>query len=48
MFDESVDALMALGYKQRDAEKMIRGSIGDSKDASEAIRKALQNSIKPK
>jgi len=48
IFDESVDALMALGYKQKDAEKMIRGSIGDSKDASEAIRKALQNSIKTK
>ena len=46
IFDESVDALMALGYKQRDAEKMIRGSIGDSKDVSEAIRKALQSSIK--
>ena len=48
IFDESVDALMALGYKQRDAEKMIRGSIDDSKNASEAIRKALQNSIKAK
>ena len=48
IFDESVDALMALGYKQRDAEKMIRGSIEDSKNASEAIRKALQNSIKAK
>ncbi len=48
IFDESVDALMALGYKQKDAEKMIRGSIGDSKDASQAIRKALQNSIKSK
>jgi Holliday junction DNA helicase RuvA len=48
MFDESVGALMALGYKQRDAEKMIRGSIEDSKDASEAIRKALQNSIRSK
>ena len=48
IFDESVDALMALGYKQKDAEKMIRGSIGDSKDASEAIRKALQSSIKTK
>ena len=48
IFDESVDALMALGYKQKDAEKMIRGSIGDSKDASQAIRKALQNSIKAK
>lgn len=48
IFDESVDALMALGYKQRDAEKMIRGSIEDSKNVSEAIRKALQNSIKVK
>ncbi len=48
MFDESVDALMALGYKQKDAEKMIRGSITDAKDVSEAIRKALQNSIKSK
>ena len=48
IFDESVDALMALGYKQKDAEKMIRGSIGDSKDASQAIRKALQNTIKTK
>jgi Holliday junction DNA helicase RuvA len=48
IFDESVDALIALGYKQKDAEKMIRGSIGDSKNASQAIRKALQNSIKAK
>ena len=48
IFDESVDALMALGYKQKDAEKMIRGSIGDSKDASQGIRKALQNTIKTK
>jgi Holliday junction DNA helicase RuvA len=48
IFDESVDALIALGYKQRDAEKMIRGSIEDSKNVSEAIRKALQNSIKVK
>lgn len=48
VYDESVDALMTLGYKQKDAEKMIRSSIGDAKNASEAIRKALQNSIKSK
>ena len=48
IFNESVDALLALGYKQKDAEKMIRGSIGDAKTAAEAIRKALQGSIKSK
>ncbi|MED7788804.1 Holliday junction branch migration protein RuvA [Francisella sp. 19X1-34] len=48
IFNESVDALLALGYKQKDAEKMIRSSIGDAKTAAEAIRKALQGSIKSK
>ncbi|ASG68162.1 Holliday junction ATP-dependent DNA helicase RuvA [Francisella halioticida] len=48
IFNESVDALLALGYKQKDAEKMIRGSISDAKTAAEAIRKALQGSIKSK
>lgn len=48
IFNESVDALLALGYKQKDAEKMIRGSIGDAKTAAEAIRKALQGSIRSK
>ncbi|API86609.1 Holliday junction branch migration protein RuvA [Francisella uliginis] len=48
IFNESVDALLALGYKQKDAEKMIRGSIGDAKTPAEAIRKALQGSIKSK
>lgn len=48
IFNESVDALLALGYKQKDAEKMIRSSIGDAKTPAEAIRKALQGSIKSK
>ncbi|MCL4120043.1 UNVERIFIED_CONTAM: hypothetical protein GTU68_041267 [Idotea baltica] len=48
VFNESVDALMALGYKQKDAEKMIRTTIGDSKNASQAIKKALQSTIKSK
>lgn len=48
IFSESVNALLALGYKQKDAEKMIRGSIGEASTAAEAIRKALQGSIKSK
>lgn len=48
IFNESVDALVALGYKQKDAQKMIRGSIGDATTAAQAIRKALQGSIKSK
>lgn len=48
IFSESVDALLALGYKQKDAEKMIRGTIGESTTAAEAIRKALQGSIRSK
>lgn len=48
IFNESIDALMALGYKQKDAEKMITTTIGDSKNASQAIKKALQNTIKSK
>jgi Holliday junction DNA helicase RuvA len=48
MFNESVDALLALGYKQKEAEKMIRSTIGDAQTAAEAIRKALQGSIKSK
>lgn len=48
IFSESVDALLALGYKQKDAEKMIRSTIGEANTAAEAIRKALQGSIKSK
>ena len=48
IFNESVDGLMALGYKQRDAEKMIRSTIKDSKNSSEAIKNALRGSIKSK
>lgn len=48
IFSESVDALMALGYKQKDAEKMIRSTIGEASSSAEAIRKALQGSIKSK
>ncbi|AIT10235.1 ATP-dependent DNA helicase RuvA [Candidatus Francisella endociliophora] len=48
IFSESVDALLALGYKQKDAEKMIRSTIGEASSAAEAIRKALQGSIKSK
>ncbi|ORM38676.1 Holliday junction ATP-dependent DNA helicase RuvA [Francisella endosymbiont of Ornithodoros moubata] len=48
IFNESVDALLALGYKQKDAEKMARSAIGDATTAAEVIRKALQGSIKSK
>ena len=48
IFNESVDALLALGYKKKDAEKMVRSTIDNAKNASEAIRKALQGSIKLK
>ncbi|MFV9931117.1 MAG: Holliday junction branch migration protein RuvA [Francisella endosymbiont of Hyalomma asiaticum] len=48
IFNESVDALLALGYKQKDAEKMARSAMGDATTATEVIRKALQGSIKSK
>ncbi len=48
MFNEATDALLVLGYKQKEAEKMIRGVINDSKNVEDAIRKALQGSIKSK
>ncbi|ABO46886.1 Holliday junction branch migration protein RuvA [Francisella tularensis] len=48
IFNESVDALLALGYKQKDAEKMARSAMGDATTAAEVIRKALQGSIKSK
>ncbi|MFV9972526.1 MAG: Holliday junction branch migration protein RuvA [Francisella endosymbiont of Hyalomma asiaticum] len=48
IFNESVDALLALGYKQKDAEKMARSAMGDATIAAEVIRKALQGSIKSK
>ena len=48
IFNESVDALIALGYKKKDAEKMVRSTIDNAKNASEAIRKALQSSLRGK
>ncbi|MWZ38984.1 Holliday junction branch migration protein RuvA [Francisella tularensis] len=48
IFNESVDALLALGYKQKDAEKMSRSAMGDATTAAEVIRKALQGSIRSK
>ncbi|WP_160459329.1 Holliday junction branch migration protein RuvA [Francisella tularensis] len=48
IFNESIDALLALGYKQKDAEKMARSAMGDATTAAEVIRKALQGSIKSK
>ncbi|AZP07967.1 Holliday junction branch migration protein RuvA [Francisella tularensis] len=48
IFNESVDALLALGYKQKYAEKMARSAMGDATTAAEVIRKALQGSIKSK
>ena len=48
IFNESVDALLALGYKQKDAEKMVRFAMGDATTAAEVIRKALQGSIRSK
>ncbi|OEZ33251.1 Holliday junction ATP-dependent DNA helicase RuvA [Francisella endosymbiont of Amblyomma maculatum] len=48
IFNESVDALSALGYKQKDAEKMARSAMGDATTTAEVIRKALQGSIKSK
>ncbi|QIV96003.1 Holliday junction branch migration protein RuvA [Allofrancisella inopinata] len=48
IFNEAVDALLALGYKQKDAEKMVRSSLVDTSDVSEVIRKALQNTIRSK
>jgi len=48
IFNEAVDALLALGYKSKEAEKMIRSVINDSKNVEDVIRKALQGSIKSK
>ena len=48
IFNESVDALLALGYKQKDAEKMASFAMGDATTAAEVIRKALQGLIKSK
>ena len=48
IFNESVDALLALGYKQKDAEKMARSAMGNATTAAEVIRKALQESIRSK
>ena len=48
MFNEAVDALMALGYKSKEAEKMVRSVINDCKSVEDVIRKALQSSIKSK
>ena len=48
IFNEAVDALLALGYKSKEAEKMIRSVINDSKNVEDVIRKALQSSIKSK
>ncbi|GAB4221891.1 MAG: Holliday junction branch migration protein RuvA [Francisella sp.] len=49
IFNESVDALVVLGYKQKDAEKMIRAVMSDEVTTSaEVIRKALQVSIRSK
>ncbi|ALB01775.1 ATP-dependent DNA helicase RuvA [Francisella persica ATCC VR-331] len=48
IFNESVDALLALGYKQKDAEKMALYAMCDTTTAAEVIRKALQGSIRSK
>ncbi|MDE4994868.1 Holliday junction branch migration protein RuvA, partial [Francisella tularensis subsp. holarctica] len=34
IFYESVDALLSLGYKQKDAEKMARSAMGDATTAA--------------
>ena len=45
VFDEAVNALIALGYKQALAEKMIRKVIQTSPTVEDAIKQALQNSL---
>ncbi|MDE5026553.1 RuvA C-terminal domain-containing protein, partial [Francisella tularensis subsp. holarctica] len=48
IFNESVDALLAIGYKQKDPEKLARSAMGDATTAAAVIRKALQGSITSK
>lgn len=45
---EAIEALLALGYKSADAEKMIQGAqqSGDYTSASDLIRSALQTTVK--
>lgn len=44
--DEAISALVALGYKQLDAEKRVRAVAGDDANSEQIIRSALQSAIK--
>jgi len=44
--DEAVSALVALGYKQQDAEKRVRAVADDDANCEQLIRSALQSAIK--
>jgi len=44
--DEAVSALVALGYKQSDAEKRVRAVANDDANSEQLIRSALQSAIK--
>jgi len=44
--DEAISALVALGYKQPDAEKRVRAVADDDANSEQLIRSALQSAIK--
>jgi holliday junction DNA helicase RuvA len=44
--DEAVSALIALGYKPLEAERMIRGVAAEGRSAEDLIRQALQGAAK--
>jgi len=44
--DEAISALVALGYKQQDAEKRVRAVADDDANSEQLIRSALQSAIK--
>ena len=44
--EEAVSALVALGYKQQDADKRVRAVAKDGADSEQLIRAALQSALK--
>lgn len=44
--EEAISALVALGYKQQDAEKRVRAVAEEDADSEQMIRSALQSAIK--
>ncbi|ORU92868.1 MAG: Holliday junction DNA helicase RuvA [Cycloclasticus sp. symbiont of Bathymodiolus heckerae] len=44
--EEAISALVALGYKQQDAEKRVRAVADDDANSEQMIRSALQSAIK--